>query len=57
MQAEATKTLLDKFVPHTMNYARVLVFNGRYSGPPSETLSFETPEGSKYTFGHIYSFV
>lgn len=37
--------LVSKFIPHTKNYARVLVFNGRYNGPPSETLSFETPEG------------
>uniref|UniRef100_A0A0A9ZCK9 Neuroglian n=1 Tax=Lygus hesperus TaxID=30085 RepID=A0A0A9ZCK9_LYGHE len=35
----------DKFIPNSKNFARVLVFNSRYNGPPSETISFDTPEG------------
>ncbi|KAK6624567.1 hypothetical protein RUM44_011426 [Polyplax serrata] len=42
---DAMRTLVTKFTPHAKNYARVLVYNGRYNGPPSETLSFDTPEG------------
>ncbi|XP_012258678.2 neuroglian isoform X2 [Athalia rosae] len=42
---DTTRTTVDRFVPYSKNYARVLAYNGRYNGPPSETLSFETPEG------------
>lgn len=42
---DATRTLVTKFTPFSKNYARILVYNGRYNGPPSETLSFDTPEG------------
>ncbi|KAI4487248.1 hypothetical protein M0804_005397 [Polistes exclamans] len=40
-----TRVLVDKFIPYTKNFVRVLAYNGRYVGPPSETLSFDTPEG------------
>ncbi|XP_033217712.1 neuroglian isoform X3 [Belonocnema kinseyi] len=43
--ANTTRTLVTKFVPYSKNYVRILVYNGRYNGPPSETLSFDTPEG------------
>lgn len=36
---------MTKLVPHSKNFARVLVYNGRYNGPPSEVLGFDTPEG------------
>ncbi|XP_068206070.1 LOW QUALITY PROTEIN: neuroglian-like [Palaemon carinicauda] len=39
------RALVTSFVPFTKNYVRVLVFNGAYDGPPSESLSFVTPEG------------
>ncbi|XP_049962681.1 neuroglian [Schistocerca serialis cubense] len=45
VKGESTRTLVTKFVPHSKNYARVLVYNGRYNGPPSDTLTFQTPEG------------
>ncbi|XP_054278770.1 neuroglian isoform X2 [Macrosteles quadrilineatus] len=45
VKGDATRALVNRFVPHTKNYARVLVYNSRYNGPPSETLSFDTPEG------------
>lgn len=47
VKGDATKALVTKFVPNCKNYARVFVFNGQYNGPPSEILSFDTPEGSK----------
>lgn len=37
--------LVTSFVPFTKNFVRVLVFNGAYDGPPSESLGFVTPEG------------
>lgn len=49
VKGDTTRALVNRFVPHTKNYARVLVFNSRYNGPPSETLSFDTPEGGTYT--------
>ncbi|XP_012275891.1 neuroglian isoform X2 [Orussus abietinus] len=40
-----THALISKLIPYSKNYVRVLAYNGRYNGPPSEVLSFETPEG------------
>ncbi|XP_063870133.1 neuroglian-like isoform X1 [Scylla paramamosain] len=37
--------LVTSFVPYTKNFVRVRVFNGAYDGPPSEEISFVTPEG------------
>lgn len=45
VQGEATNALVNNFVPFSKNYAQVYVYNGKYNGPPSETLSFDTPEG------------
>ncbi|KAK7793446.1 hypothetical protein R5R35_010061 [Gryllus longicercus] len=39
------RALVTKFIPHSKNYARVLAFNGRHNGPPSDVISFDTPEG------------
>lgn len=50
---DVRKALVTKFVPHSKNYARILAYNGRFNGPPSNTLSFETPEG---TPGTVQSF-
>ncbi|XP_057339173.1 neuroglian isoform X3 [Microplitis mediator] len=43
--ANTTSAVVDKFVPYTKNYVKILAFNGRYNGPPSEILNFNTPEG------------
>ncbi|XP_011307618.1 neuroglian isoform X2 [Fopius arisanus] len=43
--ATGTRAIIDKFVPFSKNFVRMFVFNGRFNGPPSETLSFDTPEG------------
>lgn len=32
-------------MPNSLNYARVLAFNGAYNGPTSNTIKFRTPEG------------
>lgn len=45
VQPDAARAIVSKFVAYSKNYARVLVYNGRFNGPPSNTLSFETPEG------------
>ncbi|XP_067001681.1 neuroglian isoform X2 [Anabrus simplex] len=49
VKGDATRALVTKFVPHSKNFARVLVFNGRHNGPPSEVISFDTPEGTPGT--------
>lgn len=53
VEGDATRALVAKFIPHTKNYAKVFVYNGQYNGPPSEILSFDTREGSKYIFNFI----
>ncbi|KAJ8985876.1 hypothetical protein NQ317_006250 [Molorchus minor] len=45
VQGGNSKALVNNFDPYTKNYAQVYVFNNKYSGPPSEILSFDTPEG------------
>lgn len=45
VKGDIHRAMVTKFVPHSKNFARVLVFNGRYNGPPSDILSFDTPEG------------
>ncbi|XP_062139817.1 neuroglian isoform X1 [Drosophila sulfurigaster albostrigata] len=37
--------LVTQFKPDSKNYARVLAYNGRFNGPPSATIDFDTPEG------------
>lgn len=45
VQGGDSNTLVKNFVPFTKNYAQVYVYNSQYNGPPSNTLSFEMPEG------------
>lgn len=40
-----SKVLVNNFDPFTKNYVQVYVFNNKYNGPPSKTLSFDTEEG------------
>lgn len=42
---DSTQIVINKFVPDTKNYVRMFVYNGRFNGPPTETLFFNTPEG------------
>ncbi|XP_063976929.1 neuroglian-like isoform X2 [Diachasmimorpha longicaudata] len=42
---DSTSAVINKFVPFNKNYVRIFAFNGRFNGPPSEILSFETSEG------------
>lgn len=49
VEPSANRALINKFIPHAKNFVRMYVHNGRYNGPPSETLSFDTPEGGTST--------
>lgn len=49
VKADASSALVTKFKPYKKNNARILVYNGRFNGPPSDTLSFHTPEGKPGT--------
>ncbi|XP_076060460.1 neuroglian isoform X2 [Oratosquilla oratoria] len=40
------RALMTSFVPYAKNFVRVLVFNGAHDGPPSEAISFVTPQGT-----------
>ncbi|XP_043247428.1 neuroglian-like [Amphibalanus amphitrite] len=44
-ESTATKGLVDKFKPHARNKVQILAFNRAYEGPPSEVITFNTPEG------------
>nr|CAD7257229.1 unnamed protein product [Timema shepardi] len=45
VKGKQTRSLINKFIPHSKNFARVLAYNGRYNGPPSDTVNFDTLEG------------
>ena len=45
MRSDSTQSLVQSFKPWAKNFARVLAFNGAYNGPPSNTITFNTPEG------------
>lgn len=56
MKSNSSKALVDKFTPDTLNYARIMAFNDRFNGPPSNTISFETPEGVPSTVQSLQAF-
>ncbi|XP_026465687.1 neuroglian isoform X3 [Ctenocephalides felis] len=56
VEPSANRALINKFIPHAKNYVRMYVHNGRYNGPPSETLSFDTPEGVPSTVQSLEAF-
>ncbi|RZB77529.1 neuroglian, partial [Asbolus verrucosus] len=56
VQGYVTKALVDSLDPFTRNYAQVFVYNGKYNGPPSETLSFVTPEGVPEAMSHLEAY-
>jgi neuronal cell adhesion molecule len=45
MKSNTSMALVDKFTPDAVNFARIMAFNDRFNGPPSNTIQFETPEG------------
>lgn len=48
IQPNVEKALIVYLTPNNKNFAQIYVYNGKYNGPPSEVLSFHTPEGSTY---------
>ncbi|XP_037068395.1 neuroglian-like isoform X3 [Pollicipes pollicipes] len=42
---DVTQGLVTKFKPHARNKVQILSFNRMYEGPPSEVLTFDTPQG------------
>ncbi|XP_032664587.1 neuroglian isoform X2 [Odontomachus brunneus] len=51
-----THAEINKFVPYSKNFVRILAYNGRYAGPASEILSFDTPEGVPGTVFSLEAF-
>jgi neuronal cell adhesion molecule len=49
IKGDSTRALVTSFIPDSENFARILAFNGRYNGPPSNTIHFRTPEGTPGT--------
>jgi neuronal cell adhesion protein len=56
VQGYATSALVDNLDPFTRNYAQVFVYNGKYNGPPSDTLSFVTPEGVPEAMAYLEAY-
>ncbi|KAJ3639541.1 hypothetical protein Zmor_002896 [Zophobas morio] len=56
VQGYVTKALVDNLDPFTRNYAQVFVYNGKYNGPPSETLRFVTPEGVPEAMSYLEAY-
>lgn len=53
---ETTTAEVTKFLPNAKHYVRILAHNSRFNGPPSESISFNTPEGGKQ-FYFIFIFL
>ena len=53
MKSDTTSSLVQSFIPNSLNYARVLAFNGAFNGPASNTIKFHTPEGKPGPIGKI----
>lgn len=45
VQGDSNRALVTKFTPYSRNFARVMVYNSRFNGPPSAIIDFDTPEG------------
>uniref|UniRef100_T1JDB9 Neuronal cell adhesion molecule n=1 Tax=Strigamia maritima TaxID=126957 RepID=T1JDB9_STRMM len=43
--AESSSARVEMFVPYAMNNVRMRVFNGMHEGPPTQVITFQTPEG------------
>lgn len=56
MKSNTSKALVNKFTPDSINFARIMAFNDRFSGPPSNTIQFETPEGVPSTVQSLQAF-
>ncbi|XP_035777597.1 neuroglian-like isoform X2 [Anopheles albimanus] len=54
--ADAKQALITVLVPDSTNYARILAYNGRYNGPASTTISFDTPEGVPSTIQSLEAY-
>ena len=51
MKSDTNSSLVQSFIPNSLNYARVLAFNGAFNGPASNTVKFRTPEGKPGPIG------
>ena len=45
MRPDSSSHLVQSFKPNSLNFVRILAFNGAYNGPPSNTITIQTPEG------------
>ncbi|EDW51334.1 GM21680 [Drosophila sechellia] len=45
VKGDTHNALVTQFKPDSKNYARILAYNGRFNGPPSAVIDFDTPEG------------
>jgi len=48
VSSDMTKVEIKKFLPNAKHNVRILAHNSRFNGPPSQAITFNTPEGGKY---------
>lgn len=46
VSSDTTTEEIKKFLPNSKHFVRILAHNSRFNGPPSQVISFDTPEGS-----------
>lgn len=56
MKSNTSNALVSKFTPDTDNLARIMAYNDRFNGPPSNTIQFRTPEGKPSTVQSLEAF-
>lgn len=52
-----TEALVNVFRPNSRNLVRVCAYNDVYNGPPSDSIDFTTPEGSKKFISFFFCLV
>lgn len=49
VSADTTTAEIKKFLPNAKHFVRILAYNNRFKGVPSQPITFNTPEGGKYS--------
>jgi len=47
VSADTTTAEIKKFLPNAKHFVRILAYNNRFKGVPSQPITFNTPEGGK----------
>lgn len=56
VKSHVSSVLVTKLQPDALNFAKIMAFNDRFVGPPSNVISFQTPEGVPSTVQSLQAF-